>query len=227
MLADRIFKNAIIASVICHLFLFYNWPPLRDLPILKTYDKLEVTYYPVKTAPPLSGLIDKQQRTGKSPQPILAKSTTENPKRGDLARPVVDLKVTLKKPDLKAMQIEKDDLARHIPSKETMLISHQEKDFSHKPNYINYYNALRSEIYKVANANKPYFFMEGPVRLIFTVARDGSLVKAEALKEDSVKNPILQNHALMSIRKASPFPPFHQSIKEDELTLRLTISFEK
>lgn len=227
MLADRVFKNALIVSVIFHIFIFYNWPPLRNLPILKTYEELEVTYYSVKKAPPVPDLIDKQQRMGKSSLPATAKSNLADFKGEDLAKPAPHLKIALEKPRLKALEVEKDNFIRHIPSKEKMLISHKQKDFSDEPTYLNYYNAVRSKIYKAANANKPYFFMEGEVRLIFTVARDGSLVKSAILKEGSTQNPILRNHAAMSIKKASPFPPFHESMEEDHLTLRLTISFEK
>lgn len=227
MIADRVFRNALIVSVICHMFLFYNWPPLRNLPIFKTYEKLEVTYYPVRKAPPLSDLIDKRQRVGKSFLPATTRESLANLKREDLAKPAPRLKITLEKPRLKTLEIEKDDLIRHIPSDEKMLISHKEKDFSDEPTYLNYYNAVRSKIYKAANANKPYYFMEGEVRLSFTVARDGRLVKSAILKEGSTQNLILRNHASMSIKKASPFPPFHESMKEVHLTLRLTISFEK
>lgn len=227
MLADRVFRNALIVSVIFHIFIFYNWPPLRNLPILKTYEKLEVTYYPVRKAPPLPGLIDKKRRIGKSLQPELTKNNLPNLKVEDLAKPAPHLKIALEKPLLKAPEIERDKFILHIPSDEKMLISHREKDFSDEPTYLNYYNAVRSKICKAANADKPYFFMEGEVRLIFTVARDGSLAKSAILKEGSTQNPILRNHASMSIKKASPFPPFHESMKEDHLTLRLTISFEK
>lgn len=227
MLADRIFRKALIVSVIFHIFIFYNWPPLRKLQVFKTYPKLEVTYCPVRKAPPVSELIDKQQRKGKSPRPIAVKSNLTNLKSGDLVEPAPGLKTAIEKPLLKTLEIEKDSLIHHIPSEEKMLISHKEKDLSDEPTYLNYYNAVRSKIYKAANANKPYFFMEGEVRLIFTVARDGSLVETAIIKEASIQNPILRNHASMSIKKASPFPPFYGSMKEDHLTLRLTISFEK
>lgn len=227
MLADRIFRKALIASIIFHIFIFYQWPALRHLPILKTYNELEVTYYPLRRVLPLSGLIDKQQRKEGSFHPSAVKDNLPNPKGGDLTKPDSPLKTALEKSELKPLRIEKDDLIQHIPSEERMLISHEEKDLSDQPAYLDYYHALRSKIYKVANADKPYFFMEGQVRLIFTVARDGSLVRAAILEEDSTQNPILRNHASMSIKKASPFLPFHQSMKEDHLTLRLTISFEK
>ena len=61
MMADRIFRNALIASVIFHMFIFYNWPPLRNLSILKDYKQLELTYCPMKTNPPLAKLIDNSK----------------------------------------------------------------------------------------------------------------------------------------------------------------------
>jgi len=146
--------------------------------------------------------------------------------RTTLKRPC-DVFAELEKPQLKPLEIKKEDFLRHITSDEKVLISHKEKDLTDEPAYLDYYNAVRSKIYKAANANKPYYFMEGQVSLLFILARDGRLLNATVLDDGSTANPILRRHALSGINRASPFPPFHESIKEDHLTLRLTISFEK
>ena len=69
--------------------------------------------------------------------------------------------------------------------------------------------------------------MEGGVTLVFTLSRTGRLLNAGIVQEKSTKNPILQKHALSGIERAAPFSAFHESMKEQELTLRITISFEK
>ena len=227
MLADRIFRNALIASIIFHIFIFYNWPPLRSLSIFKNYDQLELTYYPAETAPPLAKMIDKQQKLA-SPVPSAKKEARPERSRGNNATKAdTASEEMMAKPDLSIPRIEKEDLAKYVSSGKEMLISNKDKDFSDEPSYLNYYNMVRSEIYKAANANKPYYFMAGEVRLVFVVGKDGSLLEVSLVDEGSSPNPILRRHALTSIKKASPFPPFLPTMQEDILTLRLTISFEK
>jgi len=226
MLSDRIFKNALIVSVIFHIFIFYNWPPLGNLAILKPSQDIKLTYYPLRRVPEVSKFIAKKQKKGSLAMDGTGKGGYATTKKRELARPLSDLRAR-DKFHTKKDAIEENKALLHIPSDAKILISHNEKDFSSEPTYLNYYNGVRAKIYKAANANKSYYFMEGEVRLAFTLARSGSLLKVAIVEEGSTTNPILRSHALMSVKRASPFVPFLDSMKEDHLTLRLTIAFEK
>jgi len=207
--------------------ILYNWPSFRHLQMMKITKKSELVYRPIRKAPPISELIDKKQRLRKPSAPKIAKDASADIRKKGAKKPAPRVLTSMEKPQLKPLEIKKEDFLRHITSDEKVLISHKEKDLTDEPAYLDYYNAVRSKIYKAANANKPYYFMEGQVSLLFILARDGRLLNATVLDDGSTANPILRRHALSGINRASPFPPFHESIKEDHLTLRLTISFEK
>lgn len=225
MLSDKIFINALIISIIFHIFLFTSWPQLKDFARKEPKEPIKLTYYAARKIPVDSKLIAKRQ-SKKYPMPSKKKELSAKREQQGLIKPVLRQKVH-EKIKLRTSKIEGKVLARHLSIDDAMLISHKEKDLSSDPVYLNYYNAVRSRIYKRANANKPYYSMEGAVRLVFTLARNGGLLNAGIIKDASTQNPILQKHALASIKRASPFPAFHESMKEQQLTLRLTISFEK
>jgi outer membrane biosynthesis protein TonB len=235
----------LLASIIFHTVIFYNWPLLKNLPVLRIDKPLEVTYYSPKkihTAPPPIGIIDKQEKIGRQTAPALSEtrpiSTAFKTIKGDDAVRIKsagketiklndNVKIAVEKIIPKSLDTEKDGHIRLIPSQDKALISYKEKDYSNEPAYISYYNGIRSKIYGVANANKPYYYMEGEVKLVFSIARTGELLSVNIIPEGSITNPILRNHALLSIKRSGPFAPFGELIKEDHLTLRLTISFEK
>jgi TonB family protein len=225
MLSNKIFINALIVSVLFHIFLLVPWPQLKNFAGEKPKEPIKLTYYSAKKIPIDSKLIAKVQ-TKKYPLPSEKRQLSAEIEQQSLARPLITREVR-EKVKIRASKVEDKALAMHLFTNRAMLISHKEKDLSSEPVYLNYYNAIRLKIYKRANANKPYYSMEGVVRLIFTLAKNGRLLSAGIIKNTSTRNPILRKHALTSIKKAAPFPAFHESIKEQQLTLRLTISFEK
>ena len=228
MLSDKIFINALIISVVFHMFLVIGLPQWKGFARKKSEEPIiKLTYYADRKVPIDSRLIARTQ-TGKYPLPqtqAKKKFSAQIEKQG-LAKPISrqdvheKIKIRTAKADAKALD-------RHISIDNAMLISHDEKDLSSEPVYLTYYNAVRSSIYKRANANKPYYSMEGVVKLVFTLARNGQLLNAGIAQDVSTRNPVLQKHALASIKRAAPFPAFHKSMNEQQLTLRLTISFEK
>ena len=226
MLSDKIFIKALVLSCILHLSIFLNWPMIERRSVENQQKPLEVTYYSSKKAPIDSKLIKEKNIINKKPfvtPEILEKSSLLNQQNLEhLAKKDTDNPVRIK-----SQKPKQTDIIRHIRDDMDILISHKEKDLSSEPTYITYYNSVRAKLYKSANASKPYYFMEGDIKIAFTLRRDGTLVDASIIQEQSTRNPILQKHALMSIQRALPFEPFHTSIKEDQLTLRVTISFEK
>jgi len=225
MLSDKIFINALIISVVLHMLLFVGLPRWKNFARKKPEEPIKLTYYADRKAPIDSRLIAKTQ-TKKYPLPQTRKKLSSRIEKQGLAEPVSRQKVH-EKIKIRTVKAEAKALDSHISVDNSMLISHDEKDLSSEPVYLNYYNAVRSRIYKRANANKPYYSMEGVVRLVFTLARNGRLLNAGIVEDESTQNPVLQKHALASIHRAAPFPAFHSSMDEQQLTLRLTISFEK
>ncbi len=225
MLSNKIFINALIISILFHIFLLVPWPQLKNFAREKSKEPIKLTYYSARKIPIDSKLIAKVQ-TKKYPLSSGKKQLSVKVEQQGLARPLITREVR-EKVKVRASKVEDKVLATHLSTDSAMLISHKEKDLSSDPVYLNYYNAIRLKIYKKANANKPYYSMEGVVRLVFTLASSGRLLNAGIIENASTRNPVLRKHALASIKRAAPFPAFHESIKERQLTLRLAISFEK
>jgi len=227
MLEDRVFKMALAASLIFHAFLFCGWPSLNRLLVQKSERQpLSVSYVP-RRIPVSSDLISDKPDKIKPLAPPQTPKADELLKSKELSRPLFDLKASENKAETEAIdvRIQKAVMADGPDGK--MLISHNNKDLSNEPSYIDYYNSVRAEIYKTANTNKPYYANGGDVRLVFVIDRSGRLLDVSLVESISVNNQVLRNHAVASIRKASPFAPFPATMKENDLTLRLTISFEK
>ena len=226
MSSDKIFVNALIASFILHIFLFVPLPHIGSAIKLQKPEETEFVYRPERRVPIDSKLIAEKP----TEKPIVpAKAERPQEQTANASRPP--------KPETKTETYEKI-LPSASPASgvisikpaaadTSMLIADDKKDLSSEPVYLDYYNAVRSQIYRSAQASKPYYFMEGGVTLVFTLSRTGRLLNVGIIQEKSTKNPILQKHALSSIERASPFSSFHESMKERELTLRITISFEK
>ena len=226
MLSDKIFINALIISVVFHMFLVIGLPQWKNFARKKPEEPIiKLTYYADRKVPIDSSLIAKTQ-TRKYPLKQAKKKFSAQIEKQGLAEPVSRQKVH-EKIKIRTTKVGTKTLDGHISIDSAMLISHNEKDLSSEPVYLTYYNAVRSSIYKRANAHKPYYSMEGVVKLVFTLARNGRLINAGIVEGESTRNPVLQKHALASIKRAEPFPVFHESMNEQQLTLRLTISFEK
>jgi TonB family protein len=247
MTSDNIFTNALIASIVVHIFILVPMPHMSRIVKVKIPQEPELTYQPDRKIPIDSKLISEKP-TEKPVLPAKAEKLQEQQPTGAVKQAAIKAESAQKNPSKTTTPIKPESLEKiqahekSVPgvhhdtksdfpmpdfSKDSILIADDKKDFSSDPIYLDYYNAVRSQIYKSAQAHRPYHFMEGGVSLIFTLSRDGRLIGSSIIKEKSTKNPILQRHALASIEYASPFSPFHESMKEQELTLRITISFEK
>ena len=227
MQPDKIFKNALIFSIILHMFIFIGLPKIGDMKRCDIQDDTELTFLPDKKIPIDSNLIaEKQTKNPLSSLPGIESTHERIEKREQPVRPFTPRQAH---ETIKVNVSDKPELihSEKPVSDDNMLISYQEKDLSSDPIYLDYYNAVRSRIYKSAQNNRPYYFAEGGVSLVFTLSKTGSLVSVGIIPEKSTNNPTLQRHALVSIERAGPFAPFHESMQQQELTLRITISFEK
>jgi len=226
MTSDKIFINALIASFILHIFIFVPLPHTRSATKFQKPEETEFVYRPERKIPIYSKLIAE-----KPTEKLIVHAKAEKPQEqtgnaSRLPKPVSENQVH-EKITPSVSPVSEVVLIRPAVSDTSMLIADDTIDLSSEPIYLDYYNAVRSQIYRSAQASKPSYFMEGGVTLVFTLSRAGRLLNAGIVQEKSTKNPILQKHALSGIERAAPFSPFHESMKEQELTLRITISFEK
>jgi len=206
--------------------MFFKLPSFIIGRTLKLDKVTELNYYPVSKAPPVADLAAHENKMGRSSVP--AEKPSLPVKRSiSLSKPAMPLKGDPEKPVFEPVEVDKADFIEYIPSGEKMLISHQGKDLSSDPTYLTYYNVIRSKIHRTANATKPYHFREGAVKLKFTITSDGGLKRCEILPNSTAQNRMLRRHALYSIKRAAPFPPFLNAMNENELTLILVISFER
>ena len=79
----------------------------------------------------------------------------------------------------------------------------------------------------MADVNKPYIFRVGEINLIFTILNSGDVKEVALADRGSSSDSVLRRCALDSVYAASPFPPFNNEMKEDHLTLQVTIAFQE
>lgn len=101
-----------------------------------------------------------------------------------------------------------------------------EKELEKLEEYIQYYELIREKIKNTVSKN--YRFDEaGTVEVVFRIGRTGALKEVLVNENTSAKIRILKAAALKSIEDASPFPPFPEALKRDELAFSLAIIFTK
>lgn len=215
MFADRVLRNCLMLSIVVHAIVIFNARPFKIFPNIQTNSKkLEVTYYrKVGNILPKAFVSPKEKIAGtaladRQRNPLRKRMKSANEIRKPLSPPT-----------------EKIKFSKTVIEQDKMLIAYDFKDLTGNPSYLKYHNLVRAEIERMANANKPYIFRVGEVNLIFTILNSGDLKSANLVNKGSVADPVLRQYALDSVYAASPFPPFTGDMKEDHLTLQVTISF--
>ena len=229
MTSDKIFINALMVSIVLHIFLLLPTPHIRSRTKPDIPEETEFVYQPERTVPIVSRRI-VEKPIEKPVIPVQEEKPLQQQEKAGSQNKQAESAERVEPPkevSANVLPVTNEPAKSEVSSDTSMLIADDKKDLSSEPIYLDYYNAVRGQIYKSAQANRPYYFMEGGVNLVFTLSRTGGLLSAGIAQERSTKNPILQRHALISIERAAPFSPFHESMKEQELTLRITISFEK
>ncbi len=226
MFADRVLRSCLLFSIIIHTIVIFNAGPFKIFPNIQTNPKkLEVTYYrKVGNILPKAFLCSKEKIVG----PVRKEfSNGAEPALADRQREPLGKRIKsaneIRKPFTPST--EKIKFSKDVVEQDKMLISYDSKDLSGNPSYLKYHNLVRSKIEQAANSSKPYIFRIGEVNLIFTILNSGDLRSVDLADKDSVTDPVLRQCALDSVYAASPFPSFTGDMKEDRLTLQVTISF--
>ncbi|MFA5143172.1 MAG: hypothetical protein WC522_03230 [Candidatus Omnitrophota bacterium] len=92
--------------------------------------------------------------------------------------------------------------------------------------YINYYHVIREKILKELKRNYRSYYHNGDVNLFFILNHDGSLYRLDVDTAGSTKNRKLIDVAVLSIREASPFPSFPDTLDGVQLPFSLAVSFK-
>ena len=93
--------------------------------------------------------------------------------------------------------------------------------------YINYYKAIREKIVQTLKDLYRYYYKRGDVNLLFTLKSDGSLARFDVDSSKSTADKKLIGIATLSLKQASPFPPFPKDLPSQELSFNVIISFRE
>ncbi|MCM8761180.1 MAG: hypothetical protein NC938_00355 [Candidatus Omnitrophica bacterium] len=93
--------------------------------------------------------------------------------------------------------------------------------------YINYYQLIREKIRQALKHHYKRYHKEGEVRLTFILRSDGSLSFFEVDKSASVRDEVLRDIAIRSLKEASPFSPFPKSVDLPSMSFEVTVVFKK
>ena len=124
---------------------------------------------------------------------------------------------------------EKSDLAAsQLKEEESVLVKQPEVvEIESLEEYIFYYELIRQAIRRNIDRYYTRPTQEGEIHVIFGIEKNGSLKKISINKVKSSRSKLLERIALKSVRAASPFPPFPEVLRKDELTFTVSIVFTK
>lgn len=160
-------------------------------------------------------------------------------------KPITSVKEKSKKIDIKTAKLEKIEIelrqSQKIPIEKidiiknrAPLISEDERGAkSDTPEKLakatlvreDYCLKVREEIKSMLEKNGRHFIREGNVYVRFIINRDGTLKDLVLYKKTARGMQPLERIVIKSIKEASPFLPFDDSIKEAELPFDLPIRF--
>ena len=127
----------------------------------------------------------------------------------------------VKKESVKKEPIKKESVKREPIKKES--VKESEKKESLTESGFEYYKLVTDKVRSLALFNYPKG-AKGEVGLVFTLAKDGSLVDEPYVSE--ADNSVLIPFALKAIKSASPFLPFPASLKKEKETFKISLSYE-
>jgi len=93
--------------------------------------------------------------------------------------------------------------------------------------YITYYEAIRKRIIRKLKSNYNYYFNTGDVNLLFLLNSDGSLARLGVDGAKSTDDKKLIDIAVLSVKQASPFPPFPKEFRLSQMPFSIIISFRE
>jgi outer membrane biosynthesis protein TonB len=93
--------------------------------------------------------------------------------------------------------------------------------------YVSYYQLIRGQIRDSLKRNYKVRSGEGYVRVMFTLAANGSLVSVEADEPGSTNDKTLLDVSVRSVKDAAPFPAFPKALSLPKMTFDLVMNFKR
>ncbi|MFP4472275.1 MAG: hypothetical protein ACLFPX_00190 [Candidatus Omnitrophota bacterium] len=224
-LENRIFRYALITSLLIHVFLFivFFFTQWKDRVQVK-HSTTSIVYQslpnqPAQTPSPKKGM----QPVAKPKDPYFPKIT--RPERAEMPLPLP--KPSRAKSASRPAPQKALTRIKQWKGKRAIKVPVLKSEKMASAGYLTYHEQVRNRI-----RNRAYFyvddprFAEGEVYLAFVLAADGSLKQVKIIDDRTRANSYLRGVALRSIKESAPFPPFPSGLDYPELSFNVVISFE-
>ena len=213
---DNPIKIALIISVIFHSVIFFAWPSLKVFFPKRPQKISEITYYRIVQSRPMRAIKQspQQQQLRKINQVKKSESTIQTPAEKEKPKnlPPKQEELTKKEP---ASPVKQDLVIPPVPA-----------GVEKMPAYLDYVQAVREKIKRVANLRYKRLYAVGDVMLNFVLTSDGNLRILRIVDERSVYDQRLRDVAEAAIKEAAPFDQFPADLEFRELSFSVVISFQ-
>ncbi|MCM8765359.1 MAG: energy transducer TonB [Candidatus Omnitrophica bacterium] len=211
---DKIFLRAFLVSLVGHLLFFFPWQGFKNKQSPKYFPEVEVNYFEIK--PKLEEV--KIVKTGTKEEKKVEEEIKEERK--------IEVEQELKEEKKETELVNKKKNVSSPITPEEEWVGRDFKALSKEPVFLDYYRAIREKIKISAQRNKPLFFKAGEICIFFILDSKGNLRRLKIIEAKSSHDPLLREIALRSVEEASPFPPFPQELKREQIAFNIIIAFE-
>ncbi len=224
---DKVFKYAILISMVLHAALFAKLYLAKDMNFLSEKEQ-EMIYKVHKLAEEEQPQVIAHKEAPPPPPPAPAAEITSEIPMANETKPTGTSEPFLPGRGL----AEQFKMFEHRPDKVKGLKVTREVEVPmlksekiNTPSYVTYYQIVRDRIRERAYSNYTKLSM-GEVYLSFIIKADGSLGELQILENRSVANEFLKSVGVKSVQESAPFPPFPKDLDYPELTFNVQISFQ-
>lgn len=243
MYENKSLQLAILISMLFHFTVFLSAPYTGIVPNRKLAEPIKVAYFKPeelkekeqpKKPEKSEKLAGRSVKSNQSLPPILPESLPEVRKEDFAGAPLEPQplakpeSVVKEEPTVETIGLGRTGAVIQGKGKKFEAVVNEETDSAKKATYIGYYRSVREKIRYYADRNyiKEGSASQGEVFLSFSVTSKGELLHIMIMDNRSVKDSLLRDIAINSVRDASPFPAFPQGMNQFQITFNVIISFE-
>ncbi|MBN1872004.1 MAG: energy transducer TonB [Candidatus Omnitrophica bacterium] len=213
------FRICILLSFLFHAILFFPWSFIK-IPCRAevSFRRIELTYFKNEMSEPLI----------KERNPIMAVEQIKDKKDYEAFSPGFETGV--KKDQGAPLEAKEEGRAINIVKDNSSEGARQNKADIKDPRlakreHEEYCLTIRERIKDILKKHRNRFNKEGEVYVKFKVDKHGLLRDLALAKGGNTSSGTLEKIALESVKEASPFPPFTQTMQDKELFFKLPIRF--
>jgi hypothetical protein len=227
------FPSALAISALVHLLLFSSFSVLGIFPNRLTPNKLEITYYRVK-----SKSAGVKNKVPKEVSPAVSDKVTPGrriiiPREDKIPERIIAASQAIQKDSfLKSKNfIQKPNLSNSIEflTKNSIALSPLEiksgGKLSRDPASIEYGNRSSERIRRYLHKRFSLSNEKGNVYLKFTIGTDGALLGYHIIDEKSNASDCLKQIAIAGLKDAAPFPALPKELNSQATTFSIFIEF--